>query len=157
MSALRNFWSIAIKSVAAIVVGVPLLFLATCTYTSFSPHLRSDPILVALMDASRHPERGWRTLDVPLETDFFQIGEDQKTVIARLKASGFGLVADYSLDDGPGFFAESKKYQNAKGITHIFERGGRARPACGESLFVEAGFSAGALMQITGYSRWTCL
>lgn len=169
---MRNLLFIALKTVAGVVVGVPLLFLATCAYTSYSPHLRSDPILVALMDADQDPQRGWRTRDVPLSPGYFQIGEDQKDVVARLQASDFDLFADYSTDVGPRdihlddgmpqagldqMFAASKKYHNAQGITHVFERGGRARPACGESFFVEAGFSGGALMQITGYSRWTCL
>lgn len=169
---MRNFLFIALKTVAAIVVGVPLLFLATCAYTSYSPHLRSDPILVALMDAPQDPHRSWRTRDVALAPEYFQIGGSQKDVVARLKASNFDLFADYSTDVGPRdihlnddmsqaeldvMFANSKKYHNAQGITHVFERGGRVRPACGESFFVEVGFSEGALTQMTGYSRWTCL
>lgn len=168
---MRSFF-VLLKIVAAVVVGVPLLFIATCAYTSFSPHLRSDPILLALMDAPRHPERGWRTVNVPLVPKHFQLGEDQKAVIARLQVSGFDLFADYSTNVGPRdphpndsmpqaaldrMFSDSKEAHNARGVTHVFERGGRARPACGENLFVEVGFSAGALTQATGYSRWTCL
>jgi hypothetical protein len=169
---MRNIFFVALKTIAAVLVGVPLLFIATCAYTSYSPHLRNDPLLVALMDAQQEPERRWRTQDVPLSPGYFSIGEKQKDVFARLHASGFKLFADYSTDVGPRdkhpgdsmsqeeldkMFVESKKYHNERGITHVFNRGGRARPACGEGLFVEAGFSESALTHVTGYSRWTCL
>lgn len=163
--------STVLKTVAAILIGVPLLGLATCAYTSFSPHLRFDPVLVELMDAPLDEGRWWITQPVPLAPDYFKIGEQLKNVRSRLEASGFELLADYSTDVGPRDsdlgdsmsqarmdqeFLERKKYYNGKGITHIFERTGRASYLCGESFYVEAGFSADSLTQITGYTRKTC-
>jgi hypothetical protein len=81
-------------------------------------------------------------------------------------------LADYSTELGPRdpypddampqaqldeMFAADRQYYNAIGITHVFERSGRLRVACGESLFVEAGFTQGTLSRATGYSRWSCM
>lgn len=156
---------IVLAIVLSIFVGLPVLFLATCTYTSFSPHLRTDPLTRVLMDAPRHA-------DVVLTPDYLQVGQSQEAVMARLEAAGYELFADYSTDIAPPdphptdampqaaldkMFAQAKAYHNALGITHIYHRGGRARPACGESLFIEIGFNEDGLTRASGYSRWTCL
>ena len=169
---MRRVLLVVLKVVSLVIVLPPLLFLATCTYTSHSPHLRFDRLQVALMDAPRHPERGWRTVDVELTPDHLQVGQQEATVIEQLAASGFTLFADYSTNVGPRdihpedgmpqarldmMHREARAWHNERGTTHVFEKGGRIRPACGESLFVEIGFAAGHLTQATGYSRWTCL
>jgi hypothetical protein len=161
-----------LKAVAMLLVVVPVLFLATCAYTSFSPHLRSDTLLRALMDAPRHAVHGWRSADTNLMPNILPAGQPLQTVMARLEAAGFKLSGDYSTGalppirnpDNPlsqetldSMFVQSQSYFAPLGITHVFERGGRTMPACGETMIVELGFAAERLERATGYSRWTCL
>jgi hypothetical protein len=169
---MRRVLFVVLKVIGTVLVLPPLLLLATCTYTSYSPHLRLDALNRALMDAPRHPELGWRTVDVNLTPDHLQVGESESAVIERLEAGGFGLFGDYSTDVGPSdihldddmpqagldqMHLQARAWHNERGVTHIFERGGRAAPACGENLLIEIGLVDGALTQATGYSRWTCL
>jgi hypothetical protein len=161
-----------VRTLLLIFVGLPVLGLGSCAYVQHSPHLRLDRLNVALMDAPRDPERGWRTIDVGLVPEHFQVGQDDRSVFARLESVGYTLFADYSTDVGPRdlypddgmpqeqldkLFAEAKAWHNEQGISHIWSRSGRAWFACGESLFVEVGIREHALTQASGYSRYTCL
>jgi len=158
-----------LKVLAAALLLPPVLLLATCTYTYYSPHIWLDPINASLMGAE---DTGWRTVDVQLIPAHLQAGQDFATTLARLQAAGYWLDIDFSTDVGPRdphpndgmsqqaldtMFAEDRKTFNARGITHIFERDGRIQPGCGETLFIEAGFAEAGLTRATGYSRWTCL
>ena len=169
---MRRVLFVVLKVIGVVLDLPPLLLLGTCTYTAYSPHLRFDPLIVDLMDTPRHPERGWRTIDVTLTPRYLQLGQSRAEVLERLEASGFALFADYSTDVGPHdihpgddmpqagldqMHREAREHFNALGVTHIFGRSGRTNFACGETLFVEIGVSGGGLTQATGYSRYTCL
>lgn len=152
-----------------LILSFPILILATCTYTAYSPHLLANPINSALYKA---PIVGWRSDTVALIPDQFGLGESEATVWSKLEEAGFEIWADYSTDTPPRdphpdddypqeaidkSFARTKKEYNAMGITHIFSRGGRTRPACGERFFIRIGIEAGKLINASGDAQWTCL
>ena len=74
---MRRVLFVVLKVIGVVLVLPPLLLLGTCTYTAYSPHLRFDPLIVDLMDAPRHPERGWRTIDVTLTPRYLQLGQSR--------------------------------------------------------------------------------
>ncbi|ODT78659.1 MAG: hypothetical protein ABS76_23360 [Pelagibacterium sp. SCN 64-44] len=131
--------------------GLPLFLLSSCVYLYHSPHLLLDPITRAIVTSEDHPAGWWRTVDVELVPTMLEPGLNLIEVNARLWQAGFFLGNDELM---------SRQYRQSElenGYTHTFTRNGRARIACGETLFVRVGMQDGALVKATASGRWTCL